>query len=144
MRARFTPIWVSISGITVAKAWPSYGLPGSALAWAMNCPPFERCESSTGTRGTPWRGSSSRSPREVIAMHGVARGIHRAAHNAERFVDGYVRARHVSVGHEERRRCQARDAAANDMGSLLADTVGRWSVDSVEVSHSLSLFEISN
>ena len=26
----------SMSGITPARVWPSYGLPGNALAWAMN------------------------------------------------------------------------------------------------------------
>src|SRR5271166_3952012 len=42
MRARLAPIWVSISGILVSSVWPSYGLPGSVLTWAMNWSPFER------------------------------------------------------------------------------------------------------
>jgi hypothetical protein len=28
--------------MTVSRVWPSYGLPGITLTWAMNCPAFER------------------------------------------------------------------------------------------------------
>jgi hypothetical protein len=31
-----------MSGITVASVWPSYGFPGSALAWMANWPPAAR------------------------------------------------------------------------------------------------------
>jgi antitoxin HicB len=41
MRLSVTPTCCSISGIAVASVWPSYGLPGSALTWATNWPPFE-------------------------------------------------------------------------------------------------------
>ena len=42
MRLRVAPVSASISGITVARVWPSYGRPGSALAWIANWPPLQR------------------------------------------------------------------------------------------------------
>jgi hypothetical protein len=35
------PTSASMSGITVARVWPSYGLPGSAFTWVTNWPPLQ-------------------------------------------------------------------------------------------------------
>jgi len=35
------PTSASMSGITVSKVWPSYGLLGSALMWVTNWPPLQ-------------------------------------------------------------------------------------------------------
>lgn len=53
------PTSASMSGMTVSRVWPSYGLPGNAFTWVTNWPPF---------RGRSWW-------RRRLCQARVARGI---------------------------------------------------------------------